>query len=68
MQWTKTQVGNASIQLGCGARALDLRPEVENGVVNMHHGGVVVKTPMGEELLPYIFYSRLYRALAGQEC
>ena len=41
--------------------------EVENGVVNMHHGSVVVKTPMGEEPMPHVFYSRPCRALAGHK-
>eukprot|EP00730_Choanoeca_flexa_P000816 TRINITY_DN10348_c0_g1_i3.p1 TRINITY_DN10348_c0_g1~~TRINITY_DN10348_c0_g1_i3.p1 ORF type:complete len:299 (+),score=64.43 TRINITY_DN10348_c0_g1_i3:46-942(+) len=40
--WAKTQTGNFTQQLDCGARGFDLRPKMLNGKLIMHHGDVDV--------------------------
>jgi len=47
MRWTKTQAGNVTSQLDCGARAFDWRPALsKSGDLIMHHGDVEIKHPM----------------------
>jgi len=47
MRWTKTQGGNATTQLDCGARAFDWRPALsKSGELIMHHGDVLINHPM----------------------
>jgi hypothetical protein len=50
--WAQTQRGNLSVQLGCGARALDLRPctHAWEKDVGTCHGGV--RLPVGCPALP----------------
>ena len=51
--WAQTQSGNLSVQLGCGARALDLRPCTHGWEkdVGTCHGGV--RLPVGCPGLPH---------------
>ena len=42
--WTITQKGRFDEQLTCGARALDIRLEVKEGKLKLHHGVVPVPT------------------------
>lgn len=48
--WTKTQSVGLAGQLQCGARAFDYRPYYEDGTLFVHHGGVVIHTPMQQSL------------------
>eukprot|EP00466_Bigelowiella_natans_P004552 jgi/Bigna1/42626/e_gw1.66.33.1 len=40
--WAKTQDGGLAEQLDCGARSFDLRPHLQDGKLEMHHGDIVV--------------------------
>jgi len=48
--WFKTQNGNLSQQLDCGARSLDIRPSYQNGSIHMHHGIVEINTNLSTGL------------------
>ena len=60
--WAKTQRGNFTQQLDCGARAFDVRVITIQDQAMMHHGIVKIKTPLDPLLLLYEI-SSLYKFL-----
>ena len=50
-EWAKTQQdGGVASLFGCGARALDWRPSLKDGVLQMHHGDIDIEYAMSDAL------------------
>lgn len=58
--WTMTQSVGLAGQLECGARAFDYRPYYEDSTLYVHHGGVVIYTPMQQSLDEVISWAAVH--------
>jgi len=56
--WTKTQEGNVTSQVQCGARSFDWRPAMLNDTVVFHHGPITIPHSMKDAAAELVAWSQ----------